>query len=970
MSENSNDNDLEKNESESDLNDLLDDDLSTAGNQTFEGGLENNISQTSTVGLAGLTGFERDQDVLDHISKDGANDDVQTPDARNLQATEIEDAVIQDASASTLSQDDAQRTNAQQQTVVKDDEYIGNSASADAAHVDDIADTSVNFTKADLSTSQFTVPSEAQESKMGEEEVEEDAEEESPPPPKELPAFDLSAEISENASAGTQLGDLPAVDRAGDALSYAITDATGQPVDHPAFVIINNQVQVRDGATLDFEAAPMQELFIKVTNIEGTSRIDSFEIDLTDINEGPQDISLSNAALAENAAGAAVGTLSTTDPDAGDTHSYTVDDARFEVVGGTLKLKDGISLDHESAGTIDVTVTSTDADGAALSETFTVNVTDINEGPQDISLSNAALAENAAGAAVGTLSTTDPDAGDTHSYTVDDARFEVVGGTLKLKDGISLDHESAGTIDVTVTSTDADGAALSETFSIDVTNVNEAATLDLNMVALDAPDDASIAKMAFGAVTIENAGQSEAVHGEGAGETALWSNVGTFQGMAFDVRATVVETNTSGYYDSFFRTSGDNAYVLTNAGQTTVEYKFYMAGTDEELIINGSYLIDDLDGGSANEGFSVDLEEVDAYGVERDGDIIETTVGDTTKDFRGDGYSNSGDSEHAVAFNASGTKGFTVTYSADSNGRGFMLDGNWNDGYFDDLEVTDTNLNHADVFTEGSAGTHVASEQVSVSDVDGATLDAATIVLTNAQNGDVLSVGDLPDGIAATVDTGTEGEITVTLTGTASHADYEAAMRQVMFENPNDDLASIPRTIEFTVDDGGSISDPATTTIYVNEIGDDGVFQDTGSELLNDVLTGNANDNLLRGLGGDDQLHGEAGNDTLIGGTGNDTMTGGEGNDSFVLSAMQGDDVVSGGTGTAWTDTLELGGVSSIPFGGTNFEGVGWTVVLDEGSSIEGGSVGQLDLSEDASGTVLFDDGGSIDFDGIEKITW
>ena len=876
MSENSNDNDLEKNESESDLNDLLDDDLSTAGNQTFEGGLENNISQTSTVGLAGLTGFERDQDVLDHISKDGTNDDVQTPDARNLQATEIEDAVIQDASASTLSQDDAQRTNAQQQTVVKDDEYIGNSASADAAHVDDIADTSVNFTKADLSTSQFTVPSEAQESKMGEEEVEEDAEEESPPPPKELPAFDLSAEISENASAGTQLGDLPAVDRAGDALSYAITDATGQPVDHPAFVIINNQVQVRDGATLDFEATPIQELFIKVTNIEGTSRIDSFEIDLTDINEGPQAISLSNAALAENAAGAAVGTLSTTDPDAGDTHSYTVDDTRFEVVGGTLKLKDGISLDHESAGTIDVTVTSTDAEGAALSETF----------------------------------------------------------------------------------------------SIDVINVNEAATLDLNMVALDAPDDASIAKMAFGAVTIENAGQSEAVHGEGAGETALWSNVGTFQGMAFDVRATVVETNTSGYYDSFFRTSGDNAYVLTNAGQTTVEYKFYMAGTDEELIINGSYLIDDLDGGSANEGFSVDLEEVDAYGVERDGDIIETTVGDTTKDFRGDGYSNSGDSEHAVAFNASGTKGFTVTYSADSNGRGFMLDGNWNDGYFDDLEVTDTNLNHADVFTEGSAGTHVASEQVSVSDVDGATLDAATIVLTNAQNGDVLSVGDLPDGIAATVDTGTEGEITVTLTGTASHADYEAAMRQVMFENPNDDLASIPRTIEFTVDDGGSISDPATTTIYVNEIGDDGVFQDTGSELLNDVLTGNANDNLLRGLGGDDQLHGEAGNDTLIGGTGNDTMTGGEGNDSFVLSAMQGDDVVSGGTGTAWTDTLELGGVSSIPFGGTNFEGVGWTVVLDEGSSIEGGSVGQLDLSEDASGTVLFDDGGSIDFDGIEKITW
>ena len=47
----------------------------------------------------------------------------------------------------------------------------------------------------------------------------------------------------------------------------------------------------------------------------------------------------------------------------------------------------------------------------------------------DIALSNTSVAENAAGAVIGSLTTTDPDAGDSHTYTVSDSRFEVVGST-------------------------------------------------------------------------------------------------------------------------------------------------------------------------------------------------------------------------------------------------------------------------------------------------------------------------------------------------------------------------------------------------------------------------------------------------------------------------------------------------------------------------------------------------------------
>ena len=99
------------------------------------------------------------------------------------------------------------------------------------------------------------------------------------------------------------------------------------------------------------------------------------------------------------------------------------------MVGGQLKLKDGISLDHEAEPTVTVQVTATDAGGLSYSEDFTINVTNVNEVATDIALSNANVAENAAGAVIGTLSTTDPDAGDSHSYAVSDARFEVVGGT-------------------------------------------------------------------------------------------------------------------------------------------------------------------------------------------------------------------------------------------------------------------------------------------------------------------------------------------------------------------------------------------------------------------------------------------------------------------------------------------------------------------------------------------------------------
>ena len=61
---------------------------------------------------------------------------------------------------------------------------------------------------------------------------------------------------------------------------------------------------------------------------------------------------------------------------------------------------------------------------------------------------------------------------------------------------------------------------------------------------------------------------------------------------------------------------------------------------------------------------------------------------------------------------------------------------------------------------------------------------SARVVLTNASAGDVLTVlVALPGGIASSVDTSVAGQITLTLTGNASLANYQTAIQQVRYSN-------------------------------------------------------------------------------------------------------------------------------------------------------------------------------------------
>src|SRR5207237_654638 len=145
---------------------------------------------------------------------------------------------------------------------------------------------------------------------------------------------------------------------------------------------------------------------ITATDAGGLSITRPFTITVLNVNEAPTAIALSNASVSENAAGASIGTLSATDPDANDAATFTVSDNRFEVVGNTLKLKAGVSLDYEATPAVGLNITATDAGGLPLTRPFTIFVLNANEAPTAEALSGGTVPEQTAGAPVGTLSAT------------------------------------------------------------------------------------------------------------------------------------------------------------------------------------------------------------------------------------------------------------------------------------------------------------------------------------------------------------------------------------------------------------------------------------------------------------------------------------------------------------------------------------------------------------------------------------
>ncbi|MBI5672419.1 MAG: cadherin repeat domain-containing protein, partial [Nitrospirae bacterium] len=160
-------------------------------------------------------------------------------------------------------------------------------------------------------------------------------------------------------------------------------------------------ITVADGTLLNYESAQSHPVTVQVTDRGGLTYRETFRIDLANINEVPTDLSLSANMVAENAAtGTVVGTVTGTDPDAGDTKTYSLTDTvggRFAIdsTTGQLTVADGSLLNYEAATSHTVTVRMTDSGGQSYNETFTINLTNVNETPTGADATDAPTEDTA-----------------------------------------------------------------------------------------------------------------------------------------------------------------------------------------------------------------------------------------------------------------------------------------------------------------------------------------------------------------------------------------------------------------------------------------------------------------------------------------------------------------------------------------------------------------------------------------------
>uniref|UniRef100_UPI00117AFE7C beta strand repeat-containing protein n=4 Tax=Pseudomonas TaxID=286 RepID=UPI00117AFE7C len=140
-----------------------------------------------------------------------------------------------------------------------------------------------------------------------------------------------------------------------------------------------------------------------------------------------------------------------------------------------------------------------------------------------------------------------------------------------------------------------------------------------------------------------------------------------------------------------------------------------------------------------------------------------------------------------------------------------------------DLDANDSSgkagADYQTTFTENGKGVSIGDVDVSITDYDSSMLTGATVTLTNRQPGDALNLGNSVNGITINANS-TDGKVVLTLSGTASLADYIQAIKNITFINTSEDPSTTPRIITVTVTDGVNTSNTATTTVNVIAVND------------------------------------------------------------------------------------------------------------------------------------------------------
>ncbi|WP_445635253.1 hypothetical protein NSTC745_07193 [Nostoc sp. DSM 114161] len=129
-------------------------------------------------------------------------------------------------------------------------------------------------------------------------------------------------------------------------------------------------------------------------------------------------------------------------------------------------------------------------------------------------------------------------------------------------------------------------------------------------------------------------------------------------------------------------------------------------------------------------------------------------------------------------------------------------------------------------YTENDAATAIDSG-LTVTDVDSGNLNSATVSISSG----FVAAEDTLAFIAQNGISGSYSNGVLTLTGNASVADYQTALRSIAYQNSSDNPSTATRTISFVVNDGSSDSIAATRDINITAVNDAPVIAATNTPL-------------------------------------------------------------------------------------------------------------------------------------------
>ncbi len=494
--------------------------------------------------------------------------------------------------------------------------------------------------------------------------------------------------------------------------------------------------------------------------------------------------------------------------------------------GSAVALDDIVVTDVDSGETITATFTlSAPGAGTLSTGTYGSATSTFNAGSGVWTVTGSVADVNAALAAVALT----PSANNDQNFTI----------TTRIRDAANT-GPADGTLTITVTAVNDAPSATNLTQSKAATEGGSAVALD-DIVATDVDSGETIT--ATLTLSISGAGTlSTGTYGSATSTFNAGTGVWTVTGSVADANAALaaVAFTPSANNDQNF-TITTRIRDAANAGPADGTISFTVtAVNDTPTATNLTQSKTATEGGSA-----VALDDI----VVTDVDSGETITATLTLSISGAGTLSTGTYGSATSTFNAGTGVWTVTGSvADVNAAlaavAFTPSANNDQNFTITTRIRDAVLmgpadgaisftvtaeNDAPVVTT-SGGTTAYAEgngttaalaidaALTVSDVDNTTLESASVSITaNFISAEDLLAFENQNGISGSYDNGTG---VLTLTGTSSLANYQAALRSVTYANTSDTPTTSNRTITFAVNDGNTSGAAATKAVSVTAVND------------------------------------------------------------------------------------------------------------------------------------------------------